>query len=111
MPGRVSHNVSQCAYISSLLTASACPHLFPLLHALPNPQRPPSLPPPILLRPLFWYSWLRRRIAYQSQALMRGLADLIRPEWIRMFSPDELQMLISGSVQVGSSVCVYGGGG
>ena len=32
---------------------------------------------------------------------MRGLADLIRPEWIRMFSPDELQMLISGSVQVG----------
>lgn len=59
--------------------------------------------------------WLTRRIAHQSHALMRGLGDLIRPEWIRMFSPDELQMLISGSVQAVDlkdlrSNCVYGGG-
>ena len=46
---------------------------------------------------------------------MRGLADLIRPDWIRMFSPDELQMVISGSVQELDlndlrSNCNYGGG-
>eukprot|EP00960_Hanusia_phi_P025808 745895-Hanusia_phi.AAC.2 len=42
--------------------------------------------------------WLNKRIARQSQAFMRGISDLITPKWIRMFSPDELQMLISGSV-------------
>ena len=73
--------------------------------------------------------WLNKRIARQSlvlwrerclsqaecfQAFMKGISDLIRPKWIRMFSPgglavesspriadtlsDELQMLISGSV-------------
>ena len=59
--------------------------------------------------------WLRRRIAHQSHALMRGLGDLIRPDWIRMFKPDELQMLISGSLQELDLAdlrthCVYGGG-
>ena len=46
---------------------------------------------------------------------MRGLADLIRPDWLRMFSPDELQMLISGAVGAVDLVdlranTVYGGG-
>lgn len=59
--------------------------------------------------------WLTRRIAHQSHALMRGLGDLIRPDWIRMFSPDELQMLVSGSTQPVDlkdlrSNCVYTGG-
>ena len=45
---------------------------------------------------------------------MRGLGDLIRPDWIRMFSPDELQMLVSGSTQPVDlkdlrSNCVYTG--
>ena len=58
---------------------------------------------------------LTRRIAHQSAALMRGLADLIRPDWLRMFSPDELQMLISGAVGAVDLVdlranTVYGGG-
>eukprot|EP00293_Proteomonas_sulcata_P020158 CAMPEP_0184314510 /NCGR_PEP_ID=MMETSP1049-20130417/74919_1 /TAXON_ID=77928 /ORGANISM="Proteomonas sulcata, Strain CCMP704" /LENGTH=632 /DNA_ID=CAMNT_0026632461 /DNA_START=46 /DNA_END=1944 /DNA_ORIENTATION=- len=59
--------------------------------------------------------WLNRRIQQQSQAFMRGLSDLVKPEWIRMFSPDELQMIISGSVQKIDlqdlrANCVYGGG-
>ena len=35
--------------------------------------------------------WLNRRIRAQSEAFMRGLRDLVRPEWIRAFSPLELQ--------------------
>ena len=36
--------------------------------------------------------WLNRRIKAQSEAFMRGLRDLVRPEWIRAFSPLELQV-------------------
>ncbi|KAJ1492532.1 hypothetical protein T484DRAFT_1770889 [Baffinella frigidus] len=72
--------------------------------------------------------WLNRRIQQQSKAFMRGLQqskacmrnlqvskDLVQPEWIRMFSPDELQMMISGStlpVDIDDlrGNCVYGGG-
>eukprot|EP00286_Rhodomonas_abbreviata_P029160 CAMPEP_0181295514 /NCGR_PEP_ID=MMETSP1101-20121128/4191_1 /TAXON_ID=46948 /ORGANISM="Rhodomonas abbreviata, Strain Caron Lab Isolate" /LENGTH=1052 /DNA_ID=CAMNT_0023400277 /DNA_START=89 /DNA_END=3247 /DNA_ORIENTATION=+ len=58
--------------------------------------------------------WLNRRIQQQSQAFMRGISDLMEPEWLRMFSPDELQMIISGSVQPidledWRRNCVYGG--
>ena len=45
------------------------------------------------------FSLLKPGKSLQSHALMRGLGDLIRPAWIRMFSPDELQMLVSGSTQ------------
>jgi len=58
--------------------------------------------------------WLNRRIQQQSQAFMRGLSDLMDQEWLRMFSPEELQMIISGSVQPVDIQdlrrhCVYGG--
>jgi len=59
--------------------------------------------------------WLNRRIRDHSQAFMRGLSDIVQPDWIRMFSPEELQMIISGSVkpidvQDLRAHCVYGGG-
>eukprot|EP01083_Nonionella_stella_P071473 191988_1 len=40
---------------------------------------------------------LNREIRKQSNAFLDGLAMIVKPEWIRMFSADELQQLISGS--------------
>jgi ubiquitin-protein ligase E3 C len=40
---------------------------------------------------------LNVQIKTQCDAFLRGFSDLIHPEWIRMFSQDELQFLISGS--------------
>mmetsp|Transcript_19064 Transcript_19064/g.52535 ORF Transcript_19064/g.52535 Transcript_19064/m.52535 type:complete len:206 (+) Transcript_19064:1204-1821(+) len=41
--------------------------------------------------------WLNRRIRAQCEAFMRGLRDLVRPEWIRAFTPLELQTLLAGA--------------
>jgi ubiquitin-protein ligase E3 C len=40
---------------------------------------------------------LNKQISAASAAFMRGLQDLIRPEWLRMFNQEELQRIISGS--------------
>lgn len=40
---------------------------------------------------------LNTQIKAQCEAFLRGFSDLIDPEWIRMFSQNELQFLISGS--------------
>jgi hypothetical protein len=43
--------------------------------------------------------WLSRRIRDHSDAFMKGLSMVMELEWLRMFSPGELQMIISGSVK------------
>eukprot|EP00741_Cyanophora_paradoxa_P023298 tig00000254_g22505.t1 len=40
---------------------------------------------------------LNVQIARQCAAFLRGLQDLIRPEWLAMFSEEELQVVIAGS--------------
>jgi ubiquitin-protein ligase E3 C len=42
---------------------------------------------------------LNRQIREPAAAFLRGLHDLIKPEWVRMFNEEELQMLISGGQQ------------
>jgi hypothetical protein len=41
---------------------------------------------------------LNRQISAQSKAFLRGFRDLIPTEFLRMFNPGEVQMLIGGSV-------------
>lgn len=36
------------------------------------------------------------QIQRQCQAFFRGLSDLIKPKWLKMFSPQEIQILLSG---------------
>jgi hypothetical protein len=43
--------------------------------------------------------WLSRRIRDHSDAFMKGLSMVMELDWLRMFSPGELQMIISGSVK------------
>jgi len=40
---------------------------------------------------------LNQQIKIQCDAFLRGFSDMIKPEWIQMFSPHELQFLISGA--------------
>ncbi|PSC67747.1 E3 ubiquitin-ligase UPL6 [Micractinium conductrix] len=42
---------------------------------------------------------LNRQIRAPAAAFLRGLQTLIKPEWVRMFNEEELQMLISGGQQ------------
>ncbi|EFN56484.1 hypothetical protein CHLNCDRAFT_57693 [Chlorella variabilis] len=42
---------------------------------------------------------LNQQIREPAAAFLRGLHKLIKPEWVRMFSEEELQMLISGGQQ------------
>jgi len=40
---------------------------------------------------------LNQQIKVQCDAFLRGFSDMIRPDWIQMFSQHELQFLISGA--------------
>jgi hypothetical protein len=40
---------------------------------------------------------LNRSIRYPTESFLRGFADIFDPAWVQMFSPAELQMVISGS--------------
>ncbi|GJP39043.1 hypothetical protein CLOM_g23436 [Closterium sp. NIES-68] len=42
---------------------------------------------------------LNRQMAAVVAAFLRGLSDLIRPEWLRLFSPKEFNQLLSGGEQ------------
>ncbi|KAL4444560.1 hypothetical protein ABPG77_002377 [Micractinium sp. CCAP 211/92] len=42
---------------------------------------------------------LNQQIREPTAAFLRGLHQLIKPEWVRMFNEEELQMLISGGQQ------------
>ncbi|KAL4436604.1 hypothetical protein ABPG75_003743 [Micractinium tetrahymenae] len=58
---------------------------------------------------------LNQQIREPAAAFLRGLHQLIKPEWVRMFNEEELQMLISGGQQ-GLDIadmrahCQYSGG-
>jgi len=60
---------------------------------------------------------LNMETAIQTNAFLHGFRDLIRPAWVRLFSPYELQKVISGDdaiqgfdVKGLKSVMLYGGG-
>jgi len=42
---------------------------------------------------------LNVQLRAQSAAFLRGFQDLVKPQWIKMFDEEELQMLISGSLE------------
>ncbi|CAG9464760.1 unnamed protein product [Pedinophyceae sp. YPF-701] len=42
---------------------------------------------------------LNRQIAPQCAAFIRGFNQLIKPQWIRVFAPEEIQTLIGGSLE------------
>ncbi|KAI3426511.1 hypothetical protein D9Q98_008876 [Chlorella vulgaris] len=42
---------------------------------------------------------LNKQIREATAAFLKGLHELIKPEWVRMFNEEELQMLISGGQQ------------
>ena len=44
--------------------------------------------------------YLNRRTARQCRAFLRGFQDVIKPEWLRMFSSSELHLLIAGTEEV-----------
>jgi len=44
--------------------------------------------------------YLNRQISRQCRAFLKGFQDVIKPEWLRMFSSTELHHLISGTEEV-----------
>jgi len=44
--------------------------------------------------------YLNRQISRQCRAFLKGFQDVIKPEWLRMFSSSELQKLVSGTEEV-----------
>lgn len=44
--------------------------------------------------------YLNRQTSRQCRAFLRGFQDVIKPEWLNMFSSSELQLLISGTEDV-----------
>lgn len=43
---------------------------------------------------------LNQNIQFQTRAFLNGLFEMIRPNWLNMFDPYELQMLISGTTDI-----------
>lgn len=46
---------------------------------------------------------LNKQIKQQAAAFLRGMHHVIKPAWLRMFTPDELRLLISGTPQLNVS--------
>ena len=40
---------------------------------------------------------LNQQLRLPTHAFLHGFFELVRPEWVRMFNEEEMQMLISGS--------------